>query len=716
MRQKRVSKNVVVFVLTTLCLILILLGCDSSTKEKETSSSLQVASMTASPSSIDVSSTAIIEAVITDGTDPLPDRAVTFSVDPAYGNCSPTTDTSDASGVVATVFTPIKSGTAVITATIAGGSSNSVSVVVTSTTPSGSGNIVVTATPTVLLADGMSTSTVTITVRDAAGTLAPDSTVVILTAGEKFDDIDGNGTFTAGVDTVIYDAIPNGNWDPIGVIASTAYVTGGGGQATATYTSGTSAGTAYIRATVNASGYNGYAEATVQLTPNASILSISLFCDNIHMAVKGTGGVENAILYATGYDGLGNTVPEGLEIQFLILDGPGGGEHLPTGNYGPYATTTNANGVAICPIASGTASGTIRIRAQAGTIMSEATLVMVHAGPPVNIIVGAGVCNTASWDIINDRVEIVTVVSDAFNNPVADSTVVYFTCDEGTMIAHENPTENEEGVAGSWWISGYDDPTADGIVEIIAETAGGTVADTSYFINSWIPDDIWFVTESNNPDSLETFPTSINADGKTTKGFYLEVRDLNGNYVLGGTEIDLGAYYLAVASGAVQDGCIASRVKSFITSVVLDYDYSTDEFAPSRQDDGIGAIETISSNFQSIVNETMPCSLLTGPAYRDNCELSLDKNTADYNERVYFSVTIKDRWTNPLGDHQLVASANNGATITGGGTKYTDPYGIANYSVNLPDSTGGATSVTVTVADLDPRGLVTLTEVISINQ
>ncbi len=715
MRQKRVSKNVVVFVLTTLCLTLILLGCDSSTKETETSNSLQVASMTASPSSIDVSSTAIVEAVITDGTDPLPDRAVVFSVDPTYGYCSPTTDTSDASGIVATVFTPIKSGTAVITATIAGGSSNSVSVVVTSTAQSGSGNIAIAATPTMLLADGISTSTVTITVRDAGGSLAPDSTVVILTAGEKFDDIDGNGTFTAGVDTVIYDAIPNGNWDPIGVIASAAYVTGGGGQATATYTSGTSSGTVYIRATVTVSGYNGYAEATVQLTPDVSILSISLYCDNIHMAVKGSGGVENAILYATGYDGFGNTVPEGLQIQFLILDGPGGGEHLGSGG-DTYMATTNTNGVAICPIASGTVSGTIRIRAQADTIMSEATLVMVHAGPPANIIVGADVCNTASWKIINDRIGIVAVVSDAYNNPVTDSTVVYFTCDEGTMIAHENPTQDEEGVVGTSWISGYDDPTADGIVVIIAETAGGTVSDTDYFINSWIPDSIWFVTESNNPDSLETFPTSINADGKTTKGFYLEVRDLNGNYVLGGTEIDLEAYYLAVSSGAVQDGCIASRVKSFITSIVLDYDYSTDEFAPTRQDDGIGAIETISANFQSIVNEPISCSLLTGPAYRDNCELSLDKNSADYGERVYFSVTIKDRWTNPLGDHQLLASANNGATITNGGTKYTDPYGIANYSVNLPDSTGGATSVTVTVVDNDPRGGLTLTEVISINQ
>ncbi len=715
MKQKRVSNNVVVFVLTTLCLVLILFGCESSTNDADTSSSLQVASVTASPSSITVGTPAVIEAVTTDGTNPLPNRTVTFSVDSTYGYCTPTTDTSDVNGVVATVFTPIKSGTAVITATVEGGGSNTVSVEVTSASQSGSGNIVIDASPTMLLADGVSTSSITITVRDAGGSLAPDSIVVVLTAGEKFDDIDGNGTFTAGVDTVIYDAIPNDNWDPVGVIASIAYVTGGSGQATASYTSGTDAITVYVRATVSSSGFDGYAEMTIQLTPDASIASISLFSSDVHMAVQQTGGIENATLYATGYDFNGNPVPEGLQIQFLITDGPSG-VRLGNAGTGPYTGITNANGVATCPIASGTVSGTVRIRAYADTVLSNATLVMVHAGPPVNITVGAEECNLAYWEIIDERVRIVAVVSDAFNNPVADSTVVYFTCDEGSMKAHENPTENEEGVAGTWWISGYDDPSADGIVLVIAETAGGTVADTSDFINSWIPDTIWFVTAGNNPDNLETFPTSINADGKTTKFFYIEVRDVNGNYVLDETEIDLEAYYLTVASGVVQDGCVASRVRTFLTSVILDYDHSTDELAVPRQDDGIGAIETISANYESIENATMACSLLTGYAYRSNCILDVDKSSADYDERVYFSVEIKDRWGNPLGDHQLLASANNGATITNGGTKYTDPYGMANYSVNLPPLAGGATSVTVTVLDNDPRGGLSLTEVISINQ
>ena len=692
---------------------MVFLGCESSTDDDDSSTTLQVASVTASPATIDVSSTTIIEATITDGIDPLPNRAVTFSVDAASGYCTPTTDTSDANGIVATVFTPIKSGTAVITATISGGSSNSVSVVVTSTTQSGSGNIVVSASPSMLLADGVSTSTITVTVRDGGGSLAPDSTLVTFTAGEKFDDIDGNGIFTQGVDTVIYDAISNDIWDPVGVITSTAYVTGGAGQATATYTSGTEAVTVYVRATVMASGYDGYAEATIQLTPNASIQSISLFCSTVHMAVKGTGGIENATLYATGYDGNGNPVPEGLQIEFMILDGPSD-VHLGNTGTGPYYSITNANGVATCPIASGEISGTVRIRAQADTVLSIATQVMVHAGPPVNIIVASEECNTPSFGLVNERIGIVAVVSDVYHNPVADSTVVYFTCDEGTMKAHENPTEEEEGVASTIWISGYEDPAADGIVEIIAETEGGTVVDTGYFINSWIPDSIWFVTTGNNPDGLEPFPTSIDADGKTTKGFYVEVRDINGNYVIDGTEIEFGAYYLNIASSVVHDGCNASRAKSYIIAPVLDYDYSTDPLASPREDDGIGAIELVSAGYESLVYTPVVCTLLTGPAYRDNCAIDPDKTSADPLERVYFAVEIQDRWGNPLGDHQLLASANNGGSITGGGTKYTDPYGMANYSVNLPDTTGGIESVTITVIDNDDLGQITLTEVISI--
>ena len=684
-----------------------LLGCSTSSSDSERTSSLTIETA-ASPSTVTVGNTTVIEAVVTDGTNPLPNRIVTFSAPSEYGYCTPTVDTTDENGVAATVFTSIQSGLATVTARISETVYRTVNVLVNSSSTPNSGNIDIATTPSLLLADGISSSTLTITVRDGANNPAPESTVVMLAAGEKFDDIDGNGYFTPGIDSVVFDAIPNDQWDPIGIVSSTAYVIGSSGQATAQYVSGTDAVTVYVRATVTDNDFRGYTETSLQLTPDASISSIALACDEIHMAVVATGGIETATLYATGYDANGNRVPEGLEISFVITDGPGGGEHLGSVGYGPFIAVTNGNGVASCPISSGTISGTVRIRAYAGTILSTATQVMVHAGPPAYITVGAEDCNSPTWDILNERVGVVALVSDIYHNPVADSTAVYFSCDEGTMVAHELRTQDEEGVATSYWISGYEDLSADGIVMIYAETNGGDLADTSYFLNTSKPVYMWFITDTTT--GFAAFPTTIQADGKEKKTFYIEVRDVNMNYVVGGTGIEVEAGLLNAAGGSAQDGCNASRVKGTLTSVLLEYDRSMNGIA----DDGIGAVDFITSNYENLVNATMPCTLLTGTAYTANCNLDLVAS-ANAGSQIVFGVSVKDRWNNPLGDHTLVASVVGGGSITNG-TQSTDMYGEATeFTFNAPLAADSVTQVTISVRDIDPRGNITLTKTVSIS-
>jgi len=680
--------------------VAILTGCSTTSNDNNDSGSLQVATITATPASISVGSTTVVEATVSDGTTALANRVVTFTVTPsAAGYFTPAIDTSDASGVVATVFTATQSGTASITATVGGTGSKSVALSIITSSQQGSGNVDLVVSPTLLLADGGSTAQVTITARDANNLAVPDSTVIKLVAGEKFDDIDGNGYYTSGVDTVIYDAIPNGRWDPIGLIPSTVVTSGGQGQAVVNYISGTEAVTVYIKATLGGA-VSGDAETSIQLTPDASIASISMMTDEMHMAVKSTGGIENAKLYATGYDANGNPVPEGLQISFIITDGPGGGEHLGSVGYGPYVASTNSQGVAACPIASGTKSGTLRIRAYTDTVLSNATLVMVHAGPPYSIVVGSEVCNAPYWGWVNKRVEITAVVCDVFNNPVMDSTVVYFTTDEGCIMAHQARTQGEDGTATSWWISGCESETADGRVWIYAETAGGTVEDSSYFINSWWPDTLWFVG----------FPGHINADGKSTKVFWLEARDLNDNYIFDQTEIDVESYYLKVASGVVQDGCNASIVRTFMTSVILDYDYSLS----GSTDDGIGAIDLISANYKGFVNAIVPCTLLTGPAYYNGCLLDIGA-TVNYGTTVPIAATIKDRWGNPLGNHTLTASVTGGGTVSNPVQK-SNLYGEAMGFLYTAPTDTTIKSVILQMRDSDARGNITLSKTVSLSK
>ncbi len=657
------------------------------------------------PSSIGVGATCVVEAQVTDGTNPVANRAVQFTVDPtSAGTFDPAMVVSDADGLVATTFTASQTGDVTVTARVSDAIYRTASLSVETSQQVGSGNIDLALTPSLLLADGSSTAELTITVQDGSGNPAPEGTIVRLAAGERFGDVDGNGYFTAGVDSIIYDVINNDTWNPIGIIPSTATVSGTQGQATVTYIAGTDAVTVYIKATITDGDYVGYSEVSLQLTPDAAIESIYLMSDSNSLAVQSTGGMETAMLTATGYDANGNRVPEGLQIAFIITDGPGGGERLGTEDYGPFIATTNALGEAYCPVSSGTVSGTIRIRAYVGSILSNSTLLMVHAGPPANIVVGAEVCNIQAWGWVNRDVDIVALVSDIYNNPVRNEVAVYFTTDEGVIMAHQGRTTDEKGIAETSWLSGYIPPGGDGIVQIIAETSGGTVADTCYFYNSWYPDTMWYE---------EPFPSSVMADGKAYRKFRLQVRDINDNFVIDQTEIDVENYYLTVASGVIVDGCNASVMTSFYTSVTLENDYSWS--ASDTQDDGIGAIDQITSTYKGFVSVTHPCTLWTGSAYSDGSSLTINASI-NYSTQVPFKVTIRDRWGNPLGGHQVIAGVSGRGTITNG-VQHTNEYGEANgflYNAPAADPNISDEKAIIQVVDNDPRGNITMTAEVSL--
>ena len=307
--------------------VLAMVGCSSKSVLEEVPETATV-SVTVSPDSLNTGSTAVVEATVADEGVGLANQVVTFSVNPSdAGYFTPTVDTTNTNGIAASVFSATNTGLATISASLSGVSlSGTVGVNVTEDSQSGSGNIEITVSPSLLLANGSDTSVVTITVQDNAGQPAPDATLVKVTAGEKFVDIDENGYWSEGIDSLVFDANANGQWDAIGLIPSTALTAGGAGQAVVNYIAGNDALTVYIKATVDDNGIQGSADRSIQLAPDASINSIYLASDSINLVVKQTGGIESALLYATGYDINANAVPEGLTINFIITDGPGGGE------------------------------------------------------------------------------------------------------------------------------------------------------------------------------------------------------------------------------------------------------------------------------------------------------------------------------------------------------------------------------------------------------
>ena len=678
--------------MAAVCLAMaILAGCNKKTVVDDTPTGSTM-TVTVSPSTVQTNSTAVVEATVVTGTTPLPNRIVNFTVSPSNtGFFTPTSDTTDANGIAATIFTATVSGSANISASIQGTSITGVRAVTVSDAPqTGSGNVTISVSPSLLLANGADTSLVTITVRDAQAQVAPNGTTVKLTAGEKFVDLDGNGYWTPNVDSLVFDANPNGQWDAIGFIPSTAVVAGGAGAATANFVSGSSALTVYLKATVDDNGITGNGEVQLQLSPDATVNSIYLNSDSIQLAVKSTGGIETGFVRATCYDANGNRAPENIAVNFIITDGPGGGEHLENVGYGPFSAITNTQGVASVALHSGTVSGTVRIRAYVDTVLSNASQVLISAGPPAYIVIGAEECNVPFWDNVAEEVGIVAVVSDIYLNPVGDSTVVYFSTDEGTMKSHEARTQNDEGIASTIWISGNNVSTADGIVLIMAETAGGTVADTSFFYNSHTATNI-FATG---------MPASIPADDNTKYVVTITGLDLNGNFVDGGTQMKASAEYVGVTAENLQDGCGTSSMRSEISSNTLSIDAST----PGGNDDGVGAVDNITYWSPGGGSVTYPMTITTGVAYRIVSELQ-GQATAFPGEIVSLYAVIRDRFSNPLGDHTLVMSATGGTVQNG--TQETNAYGEANGFIWIAPAVAG--NVTITVQDTDPRGGFTLT-------
>lgn len=668
-------------------------GCDSKSKQSDVpaNSSIELSA----PTSMNTGATSVVVATVSAGSSAVSGEVITFTVNPSdAGYFTPAIDTTDANGEAATIFTASTSGAATITASVSGSTLSATGgLSIQQDDPqTGTGNVNVAVAPSLLLANGTDTATVTITVRDGAGNLAPESTVVMIAAGEKFVDKDNNGFWSAGVDSLVFDANANGLWDALGIVPSTARTIGSTGQATVRYVSGNDALTVYIKATVSAVGLAGYGEVPLQLSPNATIASIYLASDSMNLSVKQTGGIESSILRAVAYDPNGNTVPEGLTINFIITDGPGGGEHIASVGMGPFAALTNSQGVALTTIHSGTRSGTVRIRAYADTVLSEASQVLISAGPPQYIVVGADKCNVDFWDNVVGENLISAIVSDVYLNPVNDSTVVYFTTDEGTMKSHQERTQEHEGIATTKWFSGNNVATADGRVLVIAETNGGTVADTSMFYNSHYPDTL----------HVSGAPASILADGASRAIVIVWAVDLNGNPVIGGTTFEADANYLRVEGGSLEDGCMSAASRTTILSAVLDMDHSR----TFGNDDGIGATDYVYYWCEPGAAVVLPITMLTGDAYAGRSSVN-SVSTAAIGETIDIGATIKDRWGNPLADHTLTVSAG----VTALGSMESDSYGEAGGVTFTPTDTG---SVTIRVIDTDPRGGITITKKVSV--
>jgi hypothetical protein len=661
---------------------------------------LVVRNVSVAPALLTEGDVGVIEVLVTNRSGAAQDdETVYMSAIPAASvTFTATAVTTNALGIAATTFTAAEPGSVLIGARVGNNPSTEyVTIVIEESDDDGgggtNGQVTLTITPPVLVADGQATAAVHAVIADNAGDPIPDNTPVKFVAGEKFNDIDGDGAWTPNVDALVYDADADGEWDALGVIDRLRYAANG--QANATFTAGFIAGPVHIKVTAGSGPQRITGEAILSLVAGNPVHTIALSPERQRIQVRGTGGIEWTRIVAEAYDEHGNPADEGLPIEFLITAGPGGGETVNGEAVGPVTARTNALGQATVTLNAGTLPGTVRLRARAGTVLSTATQVTIRSGPPAAISCGVEDCNVPSWSQTGYNNRVLAVVVDQWGNEVPDSTAVYFGTEQGLIegAAETMIEQTVRGKAETFWNSG--EPRNDPYVYIWCETAGGTVRDTCVFLESGAPSTGTFVT----------WPQTMVASGDSLGRVEIAVLDINGVFVDTDTPIELLTDFGSIQSGLLQDGCNSATYIGYYRPPVLDQDYSY-----TTPGDGIGVVATIRANaggptgYHGSVNVT----LLTGKSDPRFSQVNM-ASQVHQGAFVPVEVVVRDYDGNPLGGHEIeitVQSTSEGISGSiSGSTQFTDQYGVARGFIFTADNPSFPCNHTgyLTIRDVDPQ-------------
>jgi len=149
--------------------------------------------------------------------------------------------------------------------------------------------------------------------------------------------------------------------------------------------------------------------------------------------IVGGGGIESTDIEARVYDENGVLVDTPIKVTFTL------GPEIPMGanlnNVGPVDTAYTVNGVATVSLNSGTAPGPVRVTARVEvscdstdtTISATGIPAIIVTGPPNTIFPDVEYTNITPIGGGFYTVPVATIVYDIWNNPVADSTYVYWT-------------------------------------------------------------------------------------------------------------------------------------------------------------------------------------------------------------------------------------------------------------------------------------------------
>ena len=438
--------------------------------------------LTANPDFIpaDGSSSTIITAEVKDGAGaPAPKgTSVTFTTNlGAFPNNASTYTviTSDATGKVSV---SLRAGTTAGSAIVTASSNNVTQSVAVTFTSSVAGSISLTATPDTLPANGVSTSNIRATVKDASGNPVKNGEMVSF-------------AIIAGLGTLSQNSSPTAS-----------------GVANVVYTSPNVGGNVIIRATT----VNGVS-ATVSITLTVPGLgSIAVTAQPTSIPADGS---SSSVITATVKDSSGNPAATGTSVLFTTNLGT-----FSNGTQTITLSTTNASGTISTSLIAGKTGGSAIVVAASGGISQSVVVTFTS-----NVVARIALTANPSTLFANGKSQstILAEVTDANGNPVKDGEQISFVITSGLGTLSSSTAGCVGGIAQVTYTSA----TTAGSVIIQARSVNSVSASTVVVLTSTGVGSITLVAN----------PTSIPADGSSSSTITATLKDSAGNPVTAGTTV-----------------------------------------------------------------------------------------------------------------------------------------------------------------------------------
>ena len=435
-------------------------GTCSATVKISVTGAPNVITLTATPSSITANGTsqstitATVKDSVANGSNPVPNQTVTFTTN--LGTVTASAVTNSVGVAVVNLTSGTIAGTATVTA-VDGAATNTVSVVFTS--GSVANTVTLTPSPATILADGISTSTVTALVKDIGNNPVAGQTVTFST--------------TKG-------------------IVSTPSTTNASGIATATVTSGISAGTATVTAVAGTK--SGFTTITFVAGP-AAIVTVTASPGSIV-----ANGSSTSTITVKVSDNNNNPI-SGIVISPFTRS---------LGTLSAIAPT-NSSGISTATLTSGLTGGPSTITATVqGTSISGNTVVTFTGGSASAVSVAASPTNL--WANGTDVSTISATFVDQNSNPVVGQTV-NFTTTSGTF---PGPSTSGTGVTNTSGVATIQLTSSITVTSNVTVTASVGAINNNVLVN-FVAGPVATVTVTPNPGNLTANGTSTLAMSAAVK-------------------------------------------------------------------------------------------------------------------------------------------------------------------------------------------------------